>query len=110
MVGEKENEYEWILLVPGSNISLETRTLLTSLYFHLLTWGKLLHCSGHTQKLYVSQGKKKKDSTFRAPFILWKYFGVLSSSVHFQENQSFFLPALYLYISQGQLTAVTNIP
>lgn len=54
------NEYECILLVPGSNISLETIILLTSFYFRLLIWGKLLHCSGPTQKLFMSLRKKKK--------------------------------------------------
>ena len=108
------NEYECILSVPGSNISLETTILLTSFHFHLLIGGKLLPCSGPTQKLFMSLRKKKKKTIqFKVSFISWndaKYFGVLLSSVHFQENQTFFLSVLYLYVSQGQLTAVTNVP
>ena len=108
------NEYECILSIPGSNISLETTILLTSFYLHLLIWEKLLPCSGPTQKLFMSLRKKKKKTIqFKVSFISWndaKYFGVLLSSVHFQENQTFFLPVLYLYVSQGQLIAVRNVP
>lgn len=48
--------------------------------------------------LYVSQ---KKILQFSASFIQLKntkYLGVLSTSVHFQEEQSFFLPALYFCV------------
>lgn len=73
----------------SSNISLETGTPLTDLYFHFLVQGKLSHSFlSNASSLYVCQ--KKKCPTVSCFFYLrrknTKYIAAILPSVPFQEN------------------------